>query len=285
MSLRSIVKRLLPPVLADAIRRLMPAQSAGPGEFEVVGTEWPSDTSENPGWADDRIARDQARRWPIFVASIAAPAPLDTPHEIENGTHPNMAFHNTYMCFGYVMGTAARQRTNLSVLDWGGGVGNYYAVMGSMWPDLKIEYHCKDLPAFCREGRRLLPESHFYEDDTCLSRRYDLVMASGSLQCSADWRAVSAGLAAAAGSHLYITRIPILEQHKSLVVRQNAAIHGFNDSLLGWFLNKAEFLAHMESCDVRLVREFLIDEKPYTPAIEETAQYRGFLFEKVDDRQ
>lgn len=278
MTLRHFAHRVLPPFITDALRKVVGRKAPAPGRFEVVGGEWPTPADANPGWEDAGIAASQAERWPEFVAACAGTAPLDVAHEASDPIPRNMPFHNTYMSFGYVLALAAEGADEVSVLDWGGGLGHYAVLAQALLPETRVDYHCKDLPAFCEQGRLLLPEATFHSDDACLSRTYDLVVASGSLQCSSEWRSVAAGLAGATGRYLYITRLPVLLGSPSVVVRQQARIQGFNDDLLGWFLNREEFLEHVESLGMQLAREFYVDEHPFIEDVSEQADVRGFLF-------
>lgn len=279
MTLRHIALRILPPVVTDAIRRVRRSPADLPGQFEVVGGGWPQPTDTNPGWEDPAIARTQAERWPAFVAACSDTRPLDMPHEATEHAGRNMAFHNTYLSFGYVLARAEGGRGRLSMLDWGGGLGHYAVLAGALLPGVELDYHCKDLSAFCAEGARLLPDATFHSDDACLERTYDLVMASGSLQCSRDWREVAAGLVRATGRYLYVTRLPVQLTSPSVVVRQHAGVQGFNDDLLGWFLNRDEFVGQVTARGMRLVREFYVDEYPHVPGAIEQPDVRGFLFE------
>jgi putative methyltransferase (TIGR04325 family) len=279
--LRTIAVRLLPPVLTDAIRHLRRRQANLPGQFEVVGPDWPEPTGGNPGWEDPGIATAQAERWPAFVSACSGTAPLDVAHEAVEYAGRNMAFHNTYMSFGYVLARAEGGRGQLSMLDWGGGLGHYAVLAGALMPGVDLEYHCKDLPAFVEQGERLLPGATFHSDDACLGRTYDLVMASGSLQCSRDWREVASGLAGATGRYLYVTRLPVMIASPSMVVRQHARVQGFNDDLLGWFINREELVGHVTALGLRLVREFYVDEYPHLPEASEQPDVRGFLFSRA----
>ena len=278
MTLRQIAHRLLPPIVTDALRKLFGRRSPAPGHFEIVGPEWPTTTDANPGWEDAGIAASQAERWDAFCAACAGSTPLDVAHEATEPIPRNMPFHNTYLSFGYVLALAAGGREELSMLDWGGGLGHYAVLAKALLPEAHVDYHCKDLPAFCEQGSALLPEATFHADDSCLANTYDLVVASGSLQCSREWREVAAGLASATGGYLYITRLPVLLASPSVVVRQQARIQGFNDDLLGWFLNRDEFLGHLDSIGMELVREFYVDEHPFVEDAPEQADVRGFLF-------
>lgn len=185
------------------------------------------------------------------------------------------------MCFAYALALAAAGRSKLSLLDWGGGVGHYGAISRVLLPRVDVEYHCRDLPLFCRAGRDLFPQGTFHErEEECLARRYDLVLASSSLQYSQDWQRVAGRLARASGSYLLITRLPVVERVPSFVVVQRPRDLGYPTEYLGWFLNRGEMIRAVEAEGVALVREFLIAEWPWVYRAPEQGDYRGFLFRR-----
>jgi len=165
------------------------------------------------------------------------------------------------------------------MLDWGGGIGHYYAYGRALLPEGALDYHCRDLPLLVDGGRSILPDAVFHStDETALSRRYDLVMASSSLQYSRDWRGTLAKLASVAGGYLFVTRQPFVAAGPSFVVVQRPSRHGYLTEYPGWFLNRDEFLAEARGLGFGLLREFLIDEQPMVPKAPAQADYRGFLF-------
>lgn len=202
--------------------------------------------------------------------------------DAERGTEfePNLAFaHNLVMTFGYVLARAAQDRQRISVLDWGGGIGQYYPLSRALLPEIGIDYHCKDVPVLSSAGRELLPEVTFYDDDSCLDRGYDLVLAGGSLQYVEDWQSALRGLAGATRRYLLLTRTPTVARNRSFVVLQRGQPFGFGTDALEWFLNRFELLECAAGAGLRLVREFvMLDETPAAGAPEQ-ARYRGFLFE------
>ena len=273
MKLRRIARWVVPVGVADLLRGRSTTT-----HFRVAEDGWPAFSDEQTPWNDERIASTLAERWPQFVEALSGTAPLDLAHEASAPGSRNMPFHNTYMTFGYVLARTSRMRERFSVMDWGGGLGHYHVLSEALLPELELEYHVKDTPAMCAEGRRVLPVVHFHEDDECLSRPYDLVMASGSLHCVEEWRAAARRLAHAAGGYLYVTRLPLLLDHETVAVVQDARPHGFDADVPLWFLNRAEFLAHMADCGMTLIREFYIDEVQRAQDIDEPAEMRGFLF-------
>lgn len=274
---RQIAKRLLPPVLVDVFRRIGAPTAPVSDRYEALGSKWPLASDSNPGWEDSGIARTQASRWREWCDFCAGTGPLDIPHEAASPSSGDMQFHNIYMTFGYVLALASAGKKEMSILDWGGGLGHYSVLAEALLPDTTIEYHCKDLPAFCEQGAALLPEATFYTGDSCLQRTYDFVIASGSLQCSGNWEEILTGLAKAASGYLYVTRLPVLFESPSTVVRQRTREQGFSGELLGWFLNRQELLAASEAAGMRLVREFFLVQHPAVDGIAEQAQVRGFL--------
>lgn len=278
MNFRRIALKLAPPIVVEAFLKLTGRAAPKPSRYQALGPQWPLPSGANPGWDDAAIARSQAARWQAWCDACASPAALDVPHEAAEPKPRNLAFHNIHMSFGYVLALSAQGRDRISMLDWGGGLGHYSVLASSLMPHVHIDYHCKDLPAFCEQGRPLVPEGTFHTDDSCLDSRYDLVVASGSLQCSDDWRTVLAALARTTGGYLYIARLPVVLGGPSVVVRQYAGSLGFNDELLGWFLNRDELVAEARTLNMELVREFFLDFGPELEDSAEKTDIRGFLF-------
>ncbi len=273
--IRSVARWVVPAGVARALRARRAARARG--EFTLAGPDWPEATGPEAGW--NEMAERLVERWPAFLAACEGTAPLDAAHEAASPIPRNIAFHNTYMTFGYVLARAAHGRERLSVLDWGGGLGHYFVLARALMPDLELDYHVKDLPEVCQRGRTLLPEVTFHDDDTaCATQRFDLVVASGAVHCVSDWKAVVACLAVATEGHLFITRLPTLTHTPSIAVSQDAAAHGFASDLPEWFVNRDEFLEHTASLGMELLREFYVDESLDVGAALETPDVRGFLF-------
>src|SRR5205823_3014272 len=138
--------------------------------------------------------------------------PLGVNHEIPRGQpvpRDDLDAQQTVLAFGYALALAARGKTRVSLLDWGGGPGHYAVLARALLPGAELDYHSRDLPQLVALGRELLPGDSFHADDSCLTRRYDLVAASSSIQYAQDWRTTLAGLAGATGGYLYVTRVPI----------------------------------------------------------------------------
>ena len=126
------------------------------------------------GWAHASIVATQLKKWPNFLKSVEGTRPFGQSHEGEADAPADHATHNTIVSFGYALARAAHDRQELSILDWGGGLGHYYVYARALMPTLTLDYVVKDLPGFCAAGASLLPEVTFLSDeDVALKRSYD----------------------------------------------------------------------------------------------------------------
>lgn len=285
---KAFLRAVLPPVVVSVARRVRSRLRVEQPEWEYVPEGWARQRGHPlVGW--DLAAVGDAHRaiWNRWLQAVAGTGPLGVDfwrymREAQRGGEfdRNLGWaHNHVMTFGYVLARTAQARETISILDWGGGVGQYYPLARALLPDVHIDYHCKDMPILNEIGRELVPEATFFDDDSCLARRYDLVFASGSLQYVEDWQNALRGLAGATQRHLFLTRTPTVAESPSFVVVQRAQSYGFGTDVLEWFLNRDEILDCAAGAGLRLVREFvMLDQTPASGAPEQ-ARYRGFLFE------
>ena len=243
-------------------------------EWEYIPEGWSHQTR---GWDADAVADAYARKWPAYVDAIQPPKPLGVHHETAQVLTGDAGAHNMLVTFAYVLALAARGRDGISVLDWGGGFGHYHVLALSVFPGLALEYHVKETQAVSARGRKLNPDVTFHDDEACLERRYDLVVASSSLQYAEDWQSLLRRLADAAERHLYVARVPVALTAPSFVVIQRPYVHGYDTEYLGWVLNRKELLAAAPP----LAREFLLDARfSATGAPEDPVEHRSFLFNR-----
>ena len=276
--LKTAARRLFPPVLWDMMTRLKHANQPPEWEYRPEGWAYAQRQPDNQAWNDPSILEVYRRKWPVFQRMVAGAGPLGIAHESDLTTDSDLVSHNLVLTFGYVLGLAAQDRSAVSMLDWGGGIGHYCLLAHALLPDVALEYHCKDLPLLAFAGRELLSEGHFYSDESCLDRHYDLVMASASLHYSQDWQAALAGLSGATGRYLYLASMPIVLDAPSFVFVQRPRAFGYRTEYLAWCLNRQEILAVAENQGLRLVREFVYGHAPHIVNTPEQNLYRGFLF-------
>jgi len=186
------------------------------------------------------------------------------------------------MTFAYAVGRAAAGRSSLTLLDWGGGLGQYGLLARGLFPELEIEYHCYDLPLMVDSGRQLLPDATFHASESeALGRTYDLVVASSSLQYVQSWQTVLLRLGDASQGYLLVTRQPFVSQSASYVVLQRPRKVGYLTEYPGWVLNRTTFVAAAAAAGLELKREFVTGEQITIPGAREQPIYRGFLFSRV----
>jgi putative methyltransferase (TIGR04325 family) len=251
-----------------------------PPEWEAVPDSdavW----SAHEGWSHQSIAETQRQRWPSFLATIEGKRPFGW-HETKPGTPVDVNTHNTIITFGYILGFAAAARKKVSVLDWGGGLGQYYLYSRRLRPDLELDYVVKDLPTLCAVGREVNPEVKFIsDDDEALLKRYDLVFASSSLQYTRDYYGQLARICDATAGCLMITRSPFVEQHEDFVVIQRPYKYGYLTEYPAWFINRHRFIAFIENRGFVFEREFMLGERPFVPNAPEHCLFCGFLFKRA----
>jgi len=281
MNKRFVLKEFLPPIVVNAV---LHSSMFGLPEWEYKPDGWPAKHERIGGWNDQSIAETQRARWPAFVQSLKGTKPLTSTHTYvspELTTH-DLSAHNIAMCYGYVMAFAAREKHEISILDWGGGVGHYYLISKTLLPNIKIQYSIHDTPKLCQVGRELLPEVDFYENpNEALEKKYDIVFASNSLQYSEDWQEIVGKLARSCRNYLYITQLPVVHMAKSFVTIQRAyksKQYGYDAEFFGWILNRQEFAICVEQAKMCLVREFLIGAGPSVRGAPEQSELLGLLF-------
>jgi putative methyltransferase (TIGR04325 family) len=244
-------------------------------EFEYVPEAW---ARRVRGWDAPAVEAAYRRRWPEFLAAVEGSGPLGVAHEVplgQNVVNDDPGWHNVVVSFGYVLARAAHGRDRLSLLDWGGGPGHYAVLARALLPEIELEYHSRDLPRLAQLGRELLPDATFHDDDSCLERTYDLVLASDSLHYADGWRAQLARLERAAASWLYVALVPVVSRAPSYVVQQRPDSYGYDTEYLGWILNRGELL---DAASLRLERELVAPGVIDVPGAPEPAVHRSFLF-------
>lgn len=288
-SLKDVTRLVLPPAGYAGLRELRRRLRRAPREWEYVPEGWHALQSDSrlKGWNEASVADTYRSRWLAYRAALESTLPLSVTSEHIPGPalaqapygEVDVLLHNTVMSYAYALSRSARGRQDLSLLDWGGGVGHYALLSQTLFPDLRIDYHCKDVPATIAVGRQLLPQATFYDDDdSCFSRTYDLALASGSLHYAQDWQAVLGRLAAASSGYVFVTQLPIVHRAPPFVFVQRAYQYGYHTEYLGWCLRREELLEVAAGHRLRLVREFVTGFKPPVHRTPEPPEYRAFLF-------
>jgi putative methyltransferase (TIGR04325 family) len=278
--LRRIIRRRAPQSLRRVVRSML--RRALGGRWEMAPAGW--DTPVR-GWDVPTVAEMQGERWKNFATAIGGTAPLTIPYEHAGGHVVGIAGHNAAMAFAYVLMVAAHERKRLRVLDWGGGLGHYALLARAAVVDTEVDYFVFDFPTTVARGRELVEDVTFYSDrGEALSRTYDLIVASSSLWYERDWQTAIADLTRSCGDYLFVTRMGMVTDAPSFVTVQQPVESGYQTEFLCWILNESEFVSHVSSIGMELVREFLIDSGPEIKGAPERPEMRGYLFRKTRER-
>ena len=278
MTLKETVRLVTPPLFIQAIERLRVRRERVEWEHVPEGWAYARTHPEIRGWNVQDVLEAYKAKWLQFEEMVEGSGPLGVAHESSLVTNQDVFAHNAMMSFGYVLALAARDSKRVSMLDWGGGIGHYFLLAEALLPEVEIEYHCKDVPVLSDYGARLFPGQHFYADDRCFARVYDLVMASTAMHYVEDWQALLQRLAGATRNYLYIAQLPTVLEAPSFVFVQRPYKYGYNTEYLSWCLNRAEFLGVAERSGLHLLREFVYGHQPFIHGAPEQNAYRGYLF-------
>jgi putative methyltransferase (TIGR04325 family) len=181
-----------------------------------------------------------------------------------------------HVIFGYVVALAAIDHRTIAVLDYGGGVGDYFLVGKALVPSAELEFHCKELPAIAAAGHALNPSVTWHTDDQCLSRKYDVVMFSSSLQYVSDWQDTLARAAPCARRYLLLGGLPCVRNVASFIATQRSA----GMTIFHHLLNRAEIIGVAEHNGLRLIREFEMCAYPPVANAPEQPRSLSLLFQR-----
>jgi putative methyltransferase (TIGR04325 family) len=181
-----------------------------------------------------------------------------------------------YSVFGYVLALTARGQQRVSVLDYGGGLGEYYWLATALVPGIDLEYHCKELPDVAAAGRGINTAVTWHADDRCLERQYDLVMFTSSVHYLPDWHDVLRRAATAAGRFLLLSDVATVRGVPGYVATSRSA----GITTLQNQLNRDEVVAAIEGAGPRLIREIPVGPHPAIANAPEQPSRVSFLFQR-----
>ena len=276
---RGVARDLVPPLALKMARRLHLRARRLPAEWELLpgGFEQARADAKIKGWNQPAIGDVYARDLQTLRERLATGVPLGLPERAAPADFNAMFNHNLAATWGWVLGRAAAQQRELSVLDWGGALGHYYLWARALRPDLKLDYTIKEMPLFVEQGAQLLPEVRFCGGDEALERDYDLVLVAGAFHYEEAWRELLPRLLGCARRAAFLTRIPIIERGESFVFVQRPYAYGYATEYPSWCFNRAEFVAAIRECGWHIERETITGERVEIKGAFEVADYRGFL--------
>lgn len=284
---RRLLKQCIPPILSPVLRRsynrTKEALTGASNEMKYVQEGW-AYAQSHPDLKGYNVADwiETCKKSRLSYMELASKTDPLIPFSQDPTSEDALVDHNRMMLLGYCLMIALRNRDSLSILDWGGALGHLYYVAKALLPqDVKVDFTCKDVPLVAQYGREHVPEIDFSDDETCLDRSYDIVMAHASLYYSQNWREIFAGLARASKGHVLISRVPFVTHTESYVILERLYRFDYNVEALCWALNRESFLDEAQANGLNLVREFITGQAYEIPGAPEQPVFRGFLFSKT----
>ena len=257
-----ILRALTPPLLLRAARALRCRLGLLPPPqvvYRAAIGDWDAEAAAAEGWEAASVLDSYKAAWPDYLRGLSEPPDL------------------VRTVYEAALLRAAGPLNSLSVLDYGGGIGWYYALSRFLLPGFPLDYAVKDTSLLIAHGNTLFPQVCFTASDAqCFSRRYDFVLASGSLQYVREWRERALQLAEAASSWLLITRLPVSNQ-SAFLYRQDA----YGTSYPAWAIQEGELIDLVQGAGFRLARCYRLGEPPEVQGAPELLLPSAFLFERV----
>jgi putative methyltransferase (TIGR04325 family) len=139
--------------------------------------------------------------------------------------------------------TACRHdHSQLTVLDFGGALGRHYHDLRRFLPRrIRLAWNVVETPAMAGEGRRRFATSELHFVDslaTVAQRRFDVVLAIGSLQYVEDPAACFRQLAALRTTFLLLDRFPLVDLPRDRLTVQRVPPTIYRASYPAWFFSE-----------------------------------------------
>lgn len=280
VKVKNIISRCLPQIILDFHQYCKSIKKNVEWEYVPDGWDYPA-----RGWDQKSVAIINEKQWNQVKNRFETTRIFGYSHESPSASPQfDLAYHNMIMIFGYVLARVSWKKDRISMLDWGGGLGQYYLIAKRLMPDIKIDYTCKETLEMCECAKKIHTTGVFTNSSNFVfNQKYDFILASSSLHYEKDWKKLINCLAQSTKGHLLVTYQPFVEKKPSFVFIQRPYQYGYQTEYLGWCLNKTEFLDEATKAGLGCIREFIIGYSPFIKGAPEQNQYKGFLFQKEGD--
>lgn len=278
METKPFIKKIILKVIDQANRRVMRFISRE-NLLDYAQNGWMA-TPDERGWDSSSVVDAERAKWNDFCLMMEGTGPLDFHHEMTNLSKTrSLLFHNLNITYGYVLAVAAHNKSSISILDFGGGLGHYYKIGQALLPGVELNFCCKETPRMAEAGKQLNPDIQWYQDDSCLNRTFDLVMVTGSLQYIEHWQMFLNDISRAVGEFFFLARVPIIEKSGTYAAIQKT----YDTKMLHWIFNKTDLLQAIENAGFTIVREFVLGERHYIKNASEQCELRSWLLRRKVD--
>jgi putative methyltransferase (TIGR04325 family) len=271
---RDCIKLFLPPILVKLVRSIKYSLYKPELSYAPAGWDTALKKSDDIGWNSAQAVAIEKQRWESYCKALSGTGPIAFMHEHDNPTELRDGYHHRNITFAYVLALAALKKGRVSILDYGGSLGHNYYFAKAVLPDyIKIDFHCKEVPLMVKAGEQLNKQITWYSDDSCLDRKYDLVIINGVLQYIKDWRHFLSRLVTCVEGHFFLGHLPLVNVAQGFVVLQRR----YGTEMLYYQFNRNELLTLIDLC---LVREFLTGIQLNIKNAPGQCELRSFLYRK-----
>jgi putative methyltransferase (TIGR04325 family) len=178
---------------------------------------------------------------------------------------------------------AGAETNQLSVLDWGGGYGEYARAARRLLPDLAIDYHVVEVPTVCDYGGALFADVIYHDrDDAALDRAYDVVLAIGSLHYAVDCRETVERLAKAARRFLIVMDLPVASGAGDFTLTERPLAYMPEAVCLGSIVDAVALCDWVAEAGLTLERDLVPWRLPPIQRGPVQLTYRSFLFGRTN---
>jgi putative methyltransferase (TIGR04325 family) len=281
--MRKMILRFIPPAVLSMLKFMRNRLVGAEWEYMPLGFAYKGKNIK--GWNVNSIVKLQLSKWSNFHQRVKSPGNFAVNHEAIDYDVPDLISHNLIMSFSYVCLLAAGRKNNLSLLDWGGGIGHYGLIAKEALPGISIDYWCYDLEVFGIGALEALPDAQFVSDITFVEDlKFDLVNISSSIWYDPEWKQTLLSLRPSVGKYIYITRMIFVENESTYVAIQKPYSMGYKTEYLCLIFNKRELIDYVISLGYTFEREFYFGPAAHIYKAPEQGNYLGFLFKKNEEQ-
>jgi len=101
-------------------------------------------------------------------------------------------------------------------------------------------------------------------------------MINASLQYVKEWKAFLEKIAAVVNGYFLLTRVPVVEHADHFVAIQNES----DNFMYHQQFKERELVEAVQNSGLRLIREFVVGDRPFVYGAPEQCEMRGYLFKK-----
>ena len=275
-SVKQIAARWCPPALTPIARALLNQFGVRP-EVELRGrySTWQAALRESTGFDAPVIAQRVAEATATVLAGKAA-------CERDSVTFEEMQWR--WPMLAGMARQAARDRSALRVLDFGGALGGaFLTVRKFLGADVHLRWSVVEQPTFVQRAASLQfpPGIAFFDsiESAVSSCKPNLVIASGVLQCLAEPFDVLARLVQIGAGTLIVDRMPCSTEDRDIITVEHVAPSIYPAKFPTWLLVRDRIPAAVSHAYRELATFDAGDRLMFEGNV---VEHRGWIFERSD---